>query len=140
MKITIHTCDVYSPLPHRDSPIDDVATFVSSVLRVYPRIVCPEFRAGGCVDCIYAAPGAGRVHGSIHDHRCRLQPSSCPELILPGETQPIYVIRTYLIERRIVSAVDVTAGREPLIRLALGICEPLRIHSRRSSLGETLRF
>ena len=104
-------------LPNGHSAIDQIAARMPAPEVVRLRVIAPQFFARGGIHRVHIAPGSRGIHDSVDDDGGRfLAAPGFAQVVLPGEPQLLDVLRIDVRQRRVVAAVLVAPGREPVLR------------------------
>src|SRR5262249_18629444 len=84
MQVAVDTRDIDTPLPDRESAVDDIAAGVAAPLAFDLWVVSPELLSVVGSNGIYAAPVTRGIHDSIDDNGGGFETSFRSEVIVPG--------------------------------------------------------
>jgi hypothetical protein len=116
---TIQRNHVQATVESGDPAIHGIATGITGPLPVDLRVVLPQFLAGRRIERIDAPEITARVHDPVNDEWGRLQAAVRAEPVIPRKAQLGDIGRVDVLERRIVGAIGIPSGSEPLVRIDL---------------------
>ena len=139
VQTSVDRSDVHLALPHRHAAVDEIAARISGGKIIRLGIVAPQFAAGRGVKRIDVSPGAGGVHHAVDDDRGRLLAAHrSSEIVLPGESQAVEVLRIQHRQRRVVGSVLVASARVPVLGRGVRCPQPRRIERSRRAMRRAL--
>src|SRR5450631_1620223 len=125
MQTSVGGGDIDLALPYGDAAVDQVATWMSAGEIVGLRVVAPQLPTGGGIYGVDIAPGSRGVHDTVDDDGRRfLAAHRQAQVVLPGEAEPRDVVRVDVLQGRVVAAVLVAPGGEPVLRFRIRRQQP----------------